>query len=224
MLQANRRTAGKGAGDRGRALSDWARAAVYVVRGEIAFLFFTAVSVALHPGFVLKRNEGGMSNYGVHVETALPYTLALLSLALYSHRAALLYRDGDKRSKKLRVLLTCYSAVVVAVMVSTYVYTLSPTLKDVHFALGTALILVVGVGSLWLYRLWAPSPGVGVGVLLFIQLVGDVLSLLTVVGWLHLLFISEIAANVGFAALLILSCRRLAVEGERTTTLGGPTS
>jgi hypothetical protein len=222
MLQANRRTAGEGASDRGRALSVRSRAATYVVRGEIAFLFFTAISVALHPGFVLKRNEGGMSNYGVHLETALPYTLALLSLALYSHRAALLYRDGDKRSKKLRVLLTWYSAVVVAVMVSTYVYTLSSTLKDVHFALGTALIVVVGVGSLWLYRLWSPSPGVGV--LLFIQLVGDVLSLLTVVGWLHLLFVSEILANVGFAALLILSCRRMAVEGQRTAPLGDPTS
>ena len=193
---------------KGRALSDRARAASYVVRGEISFLFFTAVSVALHPGFVLKRNEGGMSDYGSHIKTAVPYTLALLCLALYSHRAALLYHGDDKRSKGLRTLLLSYSAVVFSVLLSTYFYSLNAYLKDLHFALGTALIVVVGVGSLWMYRQWPASTGVGL--LLFVQLVADVLSLLTVVGMLHVLFLSEILANVGFAAILIRSCRRVA--------------
>jgi hypothetical protein len=215
MLQANRRAskrtlAGRGLSDQWRAVSD-------VVRGEVSFLFFTAVSVALHPGFVLKRNEGGMSNYGVHIKTAVFYTLALLCLSLYSRRAALLYRGGDSRTKGLRTLLLAYSAVIFLVLLSTYAYTLNPVLKDIHFALGTSLIVVVGVGSLWMYRLWTPS--VGVGVLLFIQIVGDVLSLLTVVGMLHVLFLSEILANVSFAAILIRSCRRVALESRSDVPL-----
>jgi hypothetical protein len=210
MLQANRRASRGGATSTGRALSDRARAASYVVRGEITFLVFTAVSVALHPGFVLKRNEGGMSDYGSHIKTVVPYTLALLFLALYSHRAALLYRGGDERTKGLRTLLRAYSAVVFSVLLSTYVYTLSSVLKDLHFALGTALIVVVGVGSLWMYRQWPASKGVGL--LLFIQLVADVLSLLTVVGMLHVLFLTEILANVAFAAILIWTCRKTAAE------------
>jgi hypothetical protein len=176
--------------------------------------------VALHPGFVLKRNEGGMSDYGSHIKTAVPYTLALLFLALYSHRAALLYRGGDQRSKGLRTLLLAYSAVVFSVLLSTYVYSLNSVLKDLHFAFGTALIVVVGVGSLWMYRQWPPSTGVGV--LLFIQLVADVLSLLTVVGMLHVLFLSEILANVAFAAILIRSTRRLAAEEKSSSTLLDP--
>jgi hypothetical protein len=175
MLQANRR-ASRGTTDR-RGLSDQWRAFSCVVRGEITFLLFTAVSVALHPGFVLKRNEGGMSDYGVHIKTVAFYTIALLCLALYSRRAALLFpKDGDRRTKGLRSLLMAYSAVVFFVLLSTYGYTLNSVLKDIHFALGTALIVVVGVGSLWMYRQW-PST-VGVGVLLFIQIVGDVISLL----------------------------------------------
>jgi hypothetical protein len=218
MLQANRR-ASRGRTD-GRGRSNQWRALSYVVRGEITFLFFTAVSVALHPGFVLKRNEGGMSNYGVHLKTAAFYTLALLCLALYSHRAALLYRGGDSRVKGLRVLLMTYSVVVFLVLLSTYAYTLNAFLKDIHFGLGTALIVVVGVGSLWMYRQWPAS--VGVGVLLFIQIVGDVLSLLTVVGMLHVLFLSEIVANVGFASILIRSCRRVALESNSVTSVRDP--
>ena len=72
------------------------------MRGEVLFLFFTAVSVALHPGFVLQRDEGGMSNYGLHVKTAVPYTLALALLVLYSARAASLYGGGDGRLRRLR--------------------------------------------------------------------------------------------------------------------------
>ena len=53
------------------------RAVTYIVWGQILFVLFIGVCVALHPGIVLKSNEGGVSNYGIHIKTALPYTLAL---------------------------------------------------------------------------------------------------------------------------------------------------
>jgi hypothetical protein len=187
-----------------------------VVTGEIAFLLFTAVSVALHPGFVLKRNEGGMSNYGLHIKTALFYTLALGLLALYSHRAALLYGDGDTRSRRLRFLLLTYSSVVFVVLLSTYVYSLNAVLTDVHFTLGTALIVTVGVGSLWMYRQWPPSTVVRL--LLLVQLAGDLLALMSAVGALRVLFLAEMLSNIGFAAILIRSCRRLALEDHSTAS------
>lgn len=196
------------------------RPVVCVVQGEVAFLFFTAVSVALHPGFVLKRDEGGMSDYGLHLKTAVTYTLALGLLALYSRRAALFYTSSDVRSRRLRLLLQSYSAVVTAVLLSTYFYSLNLGLKDLHFAFGTALIVVVGVGSLWMYGLWPPSPGVRL--LLFVQLFGDALALLTSLGALHVLFAAEIVSNIGFVCLLVRTTRRIAVEGEQPTSLSEP--
>ncbi|MGP8009035.1 MAG: hypothetical protein ACLPKZ_02085 [Acidimicrobiales bacterium] len=187
-----------------------------VTRGEIAFLFFVGVCVAIHPGFVLKRNEGGMSNYGLHIKTAVPYTIALALLALYSLRAALLYSDGDTRTRRLRRLLLAYSAVVLSVMLSTYVYSLNLVLKDLHFALGTALIVLVGVGSLWMYWQWPPS--MGIRVLLLFQLCGDLLALLSATGTVRALFVAEILSNVGFAALLIRTGRRIAAEDPRATS------
>jgi hypothetical protein len=194
----------------GASSSRW-RAVNYLATGECAFLFFTAVSVSLHPGFVLKWNEGGMSNYGLHIKTAIPYTLALALLVVYSAKAAHLYRGGDQRTGGMRALLATYSAVVSAVLVSTYFYSLNGLLEDLHFGLGTLLILTVGIGSIWMYGLYPPS--IPVRALLLGQLLGDVLALLTVVGALHLLFTAEIVSNVGFAALAIRTARQLALAG-----------
>lgn len=196
-----------------RSTSDEWRAVSYVVRGELAFLFFIGASVALHPGFVLKWNEGGMSNYGLHIKTAVPYTLALSLLAVNSWRAAQLYGGAERRSRRLSWLLRAYSAVVLSVMLSTYFYSRSIELKDIHFALGTLLVILVGVGSLWMYQLWPSSTPIRM--LLCVQLLGDLLALLTVGGTLHFLFLAEILSNVGFAALVIRTGRRLAGEDDQ---------
>src|ERR1700691_2171444 len=101
------------------------RAVSNMVRGEVAFLIFTGVCIALHPGFVMNRNEGGLSDYGVHIKTVVPYTLSLLLLIAYNLRAASQDSDGDPRSRRLRFLIRSYCGVLAFVLLSTYVYTLN---------------------------------------------------------------------------------------------------
>jgi hypothetical protein len=189
------------------------RAVTYIVRGELAYLFFVIVSVALHPGFVLTSNEGGMSNYGLHIKTAVPYTLALALLALYSQRAAMAYANGDRRVRRLGLVLTSYSAVLLLILLSSYIYSLDVGLKDVHFALGTVLVVLVGAASLWMFRAWPLSATSSL--LLLVQLAGDSLALLTAVGDLHLLFLAEMLANLGFAGLLIRTSRQIARQSRQ---------
>jgi hypothetical protein len=217
MIQGSRRRS-KGATsvERGRMDSENGQAVSYLVRGEVAFLLFTGVCVALHPGFVLKWNEGGMSDYGVHLKTVVPYTLALAALVLFSQRAASTYASGDRMTRRLSVFLRLYSAVVLSVMLSTYVYSLNIVLKDIHFVFGTALVVVVGVASLWIYQLWPRTPWDRM--LIVVQLFGDALALLTVVGALHFLFAAEILSNVGFAGLLIRTGRRVAMGDRQSVT------
>ena len=62
------------------------------------------VGVALHPGFVLARREGGISEYGVHVKTAVLYTLAWVVLAVGNMRAARACAGRGVRSEKVRKL------------------------------------------------------------------------------------------------------------------------
>jgi hypothetical protein len=108
--------------------------------------------------------------------------------------------------------LFTYAAVVSSVLLSTYVYSLNTELKNLHYALGTVLILTVGFGSLWMYRLWNPTALVSA--LLLLQVFGDALALMTGVGSLHVLFLAEIVSNVGFAALVIRTARKIAIEAD----------
>jgi hypothetical protein len=176
-----------------------------VERGQICFGLFIAVCVALHPGFVLKWNEGGMSDYGSHLETAVPYTLALLGLAECSRRAGSLYRQNDRTTRRLRRVLYSYSAIVLIMLVSTYVYTLNLALRDFHFGFGTVLILFEVSSSVWMFLLFRRF--VWDGIFLGMQIVGSVLSLVTIVGVLHVLFFAEILTGAGFAGLIIHTSR-----------------
>jgi len=193
-----------------RAERDDTQGARLVERGQICFGLFIVVCVALHPGFVLKWNEGGMSDYGSHLETALPYTLALFGLAEFSRRAASLYRQSDRTTRRLRRVLYGYSAIVLIMLVSTYVYTLNLALRDFHFGFGTVLIIFEVTSSMWMFSLFRRF--VWDGVFLTMQIVGSVLCLVTIVGALHVLFFAEMLTGAGFAGLIIHTSRSVGSE------------
>lgn len=183
----------------------------WVVFGEVAFLFFMGVSVALHPGYVLARHEGGISEYGVHVKTAVLYTLAWTVLASGNMRAARACAGRGIRSEKVRTLLLTYSAVSLFVLVSTYFYSLDAVLKYIHYGLGAVLVVFMSVSTYWLYRQlttvsWARA-------VLWVQVLGSLAALLSIVGVLHELFSAETISNVGCAVLLVRTCSGALDEG-----------
>ena len=191
--------------------TDERRAASLVVYGQVCFLIFIAVCIAIRPGFVLKWNEGGISNYGPHIETAISYTAALLGLAELSRRAGTLYRgDVDPAVQRLRRVLFFYFGIVIAMLVTSYVYTINHALRDVHFAFGTVLILFEMSTAWWMFRLFRRF--VWDGVFLILQLSGSVLCLVTIVGALHVLFIGEMVTYFGFSGLIIHTSRCLSAR------------
>ncbi|HWD95606.1 MAG TPA: hypothetical protein VG246_04215 [Acidimicrobiales bacterium] len=196
------------------------RAVTYIVTGQFLFAFFIALCMALHPGIVLKWNEGGVSNYGIHIKTAIPYTLALGLLAFYSRRAAVLYSSSDALTRRLRRMLTAYSVIVIVMLFSTYVYTFNQLLRDIHIGFGTVLIAFESFAAIWMF---AQLRHAWDGVFLATQLVGALLALVTIVGVLHFLFLAEELANTGFACLLIHTSQRIALvdrlESERPLSL-----
>jgi hypothetical protein len=151
-----------------------------------------------------------MSDYGAHLETAVPYTLALLGLAAFSRRAGSLYRENDRTTQRLRRVLYGYSTIVLVMLVSTYVYTLNIALRDFHFGFGTLLILFEVASSVWMFLLFRRF--VWDGIFLGMQIVGSVLSLVTIVGALHVLFFAEMLTGAGFAGLIIHTSRCVSSE------------
>jgi hypothetical protein len=182
------------------------RAVRWVVFGEVAFLFFMSVSVALHPGFVLARREGGISQYGVHAKTAVLYTLAWTALALSNMRAARVCSGSGACSEKMRKLLLFYSGAIFLVLISTYFYSLDAVLKYIHYGFGAILVTFMSVAAYWLSRQlvdvsWARA-------VLWVQVLGSLAALCSIVGLLHVLFCAESISNVGCAVLLAKTCSR----------------
>ena len=189
----------------------------WVVFGEVAFLFFMGVSVALHPGYVLARHEGGISEYGVHVKTAVLYTLAWALLAGGNMRAARVCHGRGVRSAKVRKLLLFYCAVTFFVLISTYFYSLDAVLKYIHFGFGAILVTFMSAAACWLYRQltdvsWARA-------VLWVQVLGTAAALLSIVGVLHVLFGAESISNVGCAILLAKTCSGALDEAVGETPL-----
>lgn len=173
----------------------------WVVFGEVAFLFFMGVGVSLHPGYVLASHEGGISEYGVHIKTALLYTLGWTVLACGNMRAARACRGGGIRSEKVRTLLLTYSAASLLVLVSTYFYSLDAVLSYIHYGFAAVLVVFMSAAGYWSYRQlvnisWARA-------VLWVQLLGSISTLLSIVGALHVLFFAESVSNVGCAVLLV---------------------
>jgi hypothetical protein len=186
----------------------WPSAATFVALGQWGFAGGVALAVALHPGFVLTANEGGISDYGVHLKTAIPYDLALVCAALGAYLAATHAPDSATLLRGLRSLLLAYAVLVALTLVSTFGYTLDRPQRDLHVGVGSVLTVFEVVASLWMYH-----ERHGDVPLVLIQLVGFVLGALTIVGLVHLLFVSEILTGASFAVQLFRSTRQLSSAG-----------
>ncbi len=176
-----------------------------VTWGQIGFGGFLAICVALHPGLVLKANEGGLSNYGVHLKTAIPYTLALLSPAALTYQAAQAFRPATRTERHFRVLLRLYSGLMALTLASTYGYTLDQPQKIIHIAIGVAITVFESLASLWMYRVLRRLRWV-----LVAQLAGLLVAALTFFGALHLLFLTQVVTGGAYAVLLVVTCREIA--------------
>ncbi|MEU7936977.1 hypothetical protein [Microbispora bryophytorum] len=167
-----------------------------VAKGQ-AFLFGgLGVCLTLRPEG-LGANHG-MSYYGAHWQTALPYAAGLAGAALFTHRAL---RDAAARTPSpahLRWMADSFVALLAGIILTPY--TLGGMVDWAHRGLGAALfalqLLLAG-------RLvaWAHGDAAGV-VFLLLQLGGGVLAAVYVLQAEGLLIHGEATFQLGFALVL----------------------
>jgi hypothetical protein len=176
----------------------------FVAAGQIGFALFIALCVALSPHYVLKANEGGISNFGVHLRTIVPYSIALLVPAALTYAASRLVVPVDARPRYLQIILVAYSALILLTLLTTYTYKIDEPLKVVHVGVGAIITIFEMGATLWMYRELHVLLAV-----LVVQVIGFVLATLTIFGALHVLFATQIAVGVPFAWFLVRTCRVL---------------
>ena len=195
-----------GAGDAPETL----RGVDLVLYGQVSMAFFFAVCVALHPGFVLKRDEGGISNYGEHIKTGIPYTAAYVAAAASSWVVGA-RAHAERSLRDVARVLWCYGVLVTLTLVSTYFYKLSGLLDDLHVAVGGLLIAFEVVTSVWMVRrLGRRRDWWWLGV----ELTGSTLAVLTAAKVFEVLFVSQMIIGAGYAAILISFCHRRIVARD----------
>jgi len=173
------------------------RGEAILVGGQALMVVALAVCVGLHPGLVLKRNESGLSNYGVHLRTVIPYSIALLAAG----GSCLCVAASDfPLPRRNRVILLVYGLCTCAVLLSTYPYLVNHVWHAIHVGCGILLMVWefftawwLTVRSRWRQR-WIWQLG---------QSAGSVLALVTLTGQLHVLFVAQVMTGSCWGVAMI---------------------
>ena len=168
-----------------------------LILGQVLMAASLAVCVGLHPGLVLKKNEGGLSNYGIHLRTAIPYSIALLAAGV----SCLYVAASDIRlSRSDHVILLVYGLSMIAVLFSSYPYLINHVWHTLHVDCGVVLITWEFFTAWWLTlrshfrQRWIWQLG---------QSAGSVLLLLTFTGQLHDLFVAQVMTGTCWGVVMI---------------------
>jgi hypothetical protein len=176
-----------------------------VVASQVALFTGWGICVAVVPRFLFERNEGGVSNFGIHAETVVPYSLAFLLCSVFVLRAAGGVEGIDEGCRRFRLELHVLACLLLFVLVTTYAYKANSFLHGLHIAAGVLITCFESLASCWMVASLVRSTGTLV--LLGLQLLGFFMAALTFFGRVHLLFASQLLTSFAFGLLLICAAR-----------------
>ena len=186
-----------------------------IVLSQAAFLGGLAVCLALQPRYLTSSDEGGISNFGVHAATVVPFTFAFLASGALLWDAARRLESSTPRARRARAGLVAVALLSVAVLASTYPYRHGAVLRDVHVVVaGVAVLAQVALGAWVAVRV---RPNVATRGSFALLAAAAVLAVLTLPGVVHVLFVAQLIAAIAFASLLVAWWWRTPDGG-----LGGP--
>lgn len=168
---------------------------------QVVFAAGLGTCVAIAPSYVLGANQGGVSNYGSDRRTVVPFAMSFGGNAALMAAAAAVVPDGMDAATWLRAGLSLLALLLIALLVSAWVYKRSELLRKLHFAVGIALLAYESVLSLWLLVFVAST---WAGWLLWAaMLAADALCILAITRVVEKLFIGQVVANLAFGAVLL---------------------
>lgn len=169
-----------------------------VMRSQLVMFGSVAVCTALMPGFLFSRDMGGVSNYGVHAETVLPFTVGTLAGAWLLWRAAA--RSRPLGRSKFALVSRSAAICLLVNLLTTYPYKSSVMWATVHSWTAITLAVVEFVGGVLV--LSAVDPGHLRRVASALLVAGFTCLVLTYVGRLHVLFVAEVTTAAAFGLAL----------------------
>jgi hypothetical protein len=174
---------------------------------QLTFFGGIFVCVVLQPHYLFSADEGGISNYGVHLRTAVPYSIALGGTALLVGLTARVTPVVTREGRRVAAGLWAFSILLVCVLATTYPYQHGTALKDLHIVVGGLAVGFEVAAATWAATTILGS--VGDRAALIVEFAGGVLAACTLAGLAHLLFVSQLVTSVAFGFLLVRAAVRL---------------
>ena len=179
----------------------WSRALYYTVCSQLWLYGGLLVCTLLLPHYLLESNEGGVSNYGVHFLTVIPFSLAFGLGGWYLLQSARSLPAVMNTNRNLKTVLLVIGWCLIAVLVTTYPYKLNRLLDDLHIVAAILLFSAELAAAAW-FSLILVRDKLNQWLAL-VQAIGALLALLTLIGLIHILFICQIISGLAFAAILL---------------------
>jgi len=175
-----------------------------VLASQLALALALAVCIPLMPRLLFSRSMSGVSNFGVHTRTVLPYTAGFVICACLLLKASTqLAMTGQNR--QLAALCRITGVLFLLNLLSTYPYHLDSTWRLVHDLCAIVLALALLIGAVTLAELLHDRSGY---IVLAVAVAAFVVMGLTQVGLLHVLFAGEVASGIAFGILLVRAAKR----------------
>lgn len=176
----------------------------YVMKGQ--FVFFGSLVICCLLAFNSTLEDKGVSYFGIHYRTVVPYLIGFLGTAWYCRKAALALPDvGHKRW--IKRCLNVMAAGLVGVAITPY--SIAGWIFAVHVFFATAVFLAEIFMTLWL-TFWVVSSALHT--LLFgLQSAAAIVSALSLefVHVLDFMFIGQVICQAAFVVLLTLELNKV---------------
>ena len=173
----------------------------WAAAGQVVLLAAVVVCTALMPRFLFSTNMGGVSNYGVHATTVVPYTVGVLGeVACLLRVRALLRPQWHARVRAVRAVLLVTCGAITLNLLTTYPYKSGDVWAAVHGWSGIVLAIVELAGAAVLTH---GATDRAARTAFALVCVGFVLLFLTYIGVLFILFVAEVLTAVGFGLILV---------------------
>ena len=182
------------------------KAARYITLSQLSLFAFLAICTAIMPKFLTERDEGGLSNYGIHRATVVPYTLAFLLSGILILQATR-FTPNTKTANHLRAALYVLAGVLFFVLLTTYPYKINATYDNLHLLSGILIFWTEMAIACWA-ALVLRKDRVNL-LLLAVQAFGFIMAILNFFGVIHLLFIIQAVTSLAFGALLIRTSQQI---------------
>lgn len=188
----------------------------YLKYSQVSFFGLLVVCFVLEPTVI--TSNLGISYYGNHKLTIIPYLLGLLLTSYFIIKAARALPRTSRAFNAMAEALIALALLIIGVLITPYSVT---TLFDRAHVLASGILFVIELAlAIWLvvmtYRDWVSLT------LLLVQVIGALIAMVSLVTSIELMLTGQVITQLAFGLLLIRAFGQLIEQPQQLQKVDAP--